>query len=250
MAHNDPSTTGQDRTGPDVHRRALDAAARIVEQSAQLEQAWLSGPAMATATGRAEPVLDPRNLNRLMNAPGYQVLRSRLKAPSADGAWCADEPLALNRARARRLVEAWIGPMNALLLHAPDDRLYVVTDRAQTELIPSAVEPPHTEGDVLCAALHVYGLPAHEDGEGGVTWLAVPQNSATAARDVYKGAHFRISCGEHTDRVASAHDDVWGASLYNSDGEHIETLDASPPGSSLAEDSARCARAVAERITG
>jgi hypothetical protein len=204
----------------------------------------------ASAEGHAEPVRDLRNLDQLMSAPGYKVLRSRPKVPTADGAWFADEPLTLNQARARRLVEAWVGPMDAFLLRAPDDRLYVVTDRVHTELIPTTIEPPHTEGDVLRAALHVYGLPAYEDGESGVTWLAVPQDPATAERDVYKGPHFRISCGEHTDRVASAHDDAWGASLYDADGEYVETLDASPPGSTLAEDSAHCARAVADRITG
>ncbi|WP_328974073.1 hypothetical protein [Streptomyces canus] len=227
VAHHDPSTRGQDRPAAAVHRQALDAATQAVEQSAQLEQAWLTGPARtatASTEGPADLIRDLRNLDQLMSAPGYKVLRSRPKAPTADGAWSTGEPLTLNRARVRRLVEAWVGPMDALPLRAPDDRLYIVTARVQTELIPTTIEPPHTEGDVLGAALHAYGLPAYEDGESGVTWLAVPQNSATTERDVYKGPHFRISCGEHADRVASAHDGAW-------------------------EDSAHCARAVADRIT-
>ncbi|TLS45788.1 hypothetical protein FE633_13605 [Streptomyces montanus] len=252
MAHHDQSTPGQDRAAAARHRKALDAATQVVENSAQLEQAWSSGLPITTAAsaeGRAEPVRDLRNLDQLLSAPGYKVLRSRPNVPTVDGAWFTGEPRTLSRARARRLIETSVGLLDALLLRDPNDRLYVVTQRAQTELIPTRLEPPHTEGDVLCAALHVYGLPAYEDGESGVTWLAVPQDPATPERDVYKGPHFRISCGEHTDRVASAHDEAWGTSLYDADGEHVETLDASPPGSTLAEDSAHCARAIAERIT-
>ncbi|MGW0334297.1 hypothetical protein ACWD0J_20920 [Streptomyces sp. NPDC003011] len=233
------------------HTQALDAAARVAETSAQLEQDWSSGGGMSAsepAQGHAEPVPDLTHLDQLLTAPGYQVLRSRPKVPTSNGAWFADEPFTLNRARTRRLIEAWAGALDSLLLRDPSGRLHVVNHRLHMELVPTLLEPPHTEGDVLCAALQAYGLPAYEHGESGVTWLAVPLDPATSESNVYEGTHFRISSGEHVDRVASAHDDVWGASLYDARGEYVDTLDACPPGSTLAEDSAYCARAIAERI--
>ncbi|MEV6403995.1 hypothetical protein AB0M58_13755 [Streptomyces bobili] len=245
MADEGPYTTEAQYT------QALSAAARIAEQSARLERAWFSGAGISAAPpveGHAVPVDDLTNLDQILTAPGYQVLRSRPKVPTPDGTWFADEPLALNRPRTHRLIQSWTGALGALLLRDPNNRLYVVTDSIHMELIPTLLEPPHTEGDVLSAALHAYGLPAYEDGESGVTWLAVSQDPAIPERDVYQGAHFRVSCGEDADRVASAHDDAWGASFYDARGEYVDTLDACPPGSTIAEDSAHCARAVAERI--
>ncbi|MGA5508975.1 hypothetical protein [Streptomyces umbrinus] len=230
------------------YAQALEAAAQVVEASAQLEHAWSTRPGVSN-TGHAHPV-QLEDLDQLVDALGYQVVRSRPNVPTDNGSWFQDEPTALNRTRTRSLIDNGVRVLGARLLRDPNDRLYVVNHRVHIELIPVNVEPPHTEGDVLRAALGRYGLATYEDGESGVSWLTVPIDPATPEREIYERPHFRISSGEHAERVASAHDDPWGASFYDADGEYIDSLDASPSGSTLAEDSAHCARAVTQYIAG
>ncbi|MFI9206484.1 hypothetical protein, partial [Streptomyces sp. NPDC053048] len=105
-----------------------------------------------------------------------------------------------------------------------------------------------TEADVLRGALSTYGLTAYDGGEGGVSWLVVPFNPHTTEESARLEPHFLISSGEDARRPLSQHDEPWGASLYDGLGDYVETLHAAPEGSSLAEDSAHCARAIAEYI--
>lgn len=112
--------------------------------------------------------------------------------------------------------------------------------------VAEEVAPVLTEGDVLRAALGALGYSVYADEERGFTWLVVPLDPDTAEADMYDGLHFRISSGERADRPATEHDEPWGAGLHNSEADHILTLDAAPDGLTLAEESAHCARAIAQ----
>ncbi|MFD0352974.1 hypothetical protein ACFVHW_04380 [Streptomyces sp. NPDC127110] len=129
-------------------------------------------------------------------------------------------------------------------------RAHVIA-RAETrlELEPTDIAPPATEGEALRAALAVYGFPAYDDDEGGFTWLVVPAAADTPEDEAYAGLHFRIASGEHAERPASGHDQPWGASLYDDEGEYVTTLNSAPAGTTLAEDCAHIARAIANYST-
>lgn len=105
-----------------------------------------------------------------------------------------------------------------------------------------------TEADVLRGALSMHGLTAYSGGEGGVSWLVVPFNRHTSEDFARLEPHFLISSGEDAHRPMAQHDEPWSAALYDGLGDYVDTVDGAPAGMSLAEDSAHCARVIAEYI--
>ncbi|MFI9052481.1 hypothetical protein [Streptomyces sp. NPDC053427] len=247
-----PQTSAEVQKDTEEFRRLADtmaaagahgAAAEVAYESAGLERAWFRRKAAKEDAGGRAVVAELATGVRDVVAPGYAVTHLWRREPG--------KPMELidthmvSKSRARSLIAAWFKSENGWVLRDTDDRLFVATPTTVLELVPTDMAPPHTEGDVLRAALESYGFPAYDDSEGGFTWLAVPLDPSTGEDDVYRGAHLRISAGEQADRVASLHDEVWGASVYDADGDYVTTLDGAPAGSSLAEDSAFCASLVA-----
>ncbi|MFB8025917.1 MULTISPECIES: hypothetical protein [unclassified Streptomyces] len=237
---------GRDR----MYGAALFAAAETVRDSARLELAWWERetrkPEGADGQLYAVPVW---HLSKdSVSAPGYRVTVLQPDRRATRGLWRETSNRTVRRSRARSLIADWIRVADAYVLRDPDGRLYVATPSIRLELIPTDIAPPPTEGDVLRAALGAYGFNAYEDSEGGIEWLAVPLDPTTPSDDPYRGAHFRISSEERTERLVSAHIETWGASAFTADGEHEMTLDGSPAGVTLAEDSARLARSIASYV--
>ncbi|MGW7089997.1 hypothetical protein ACWGH2_41810 [Streptomyces sp. NPDC054871] len=223
--------------------RAHGAAAQVAYESAELEDAWFRRKAATEDAGGHAIVAELAHGLRDVVAPGYAVTQLWWRDPGKPMELI--ETRMVSKRRARSLIVAWFKSPNGWVLRDVDDRLYVATPTMVLELVPTDMAPPHTEGDVLRAALEVYGFAAYDDTEGGHTWLAVPLDPSATEEAPYCGTHLRISSGEHADRVASLHDDVWSASVYDDDGEYVTTLDVAPNGSSVAEDSLFCAAAVA-----
>ncbi|WP_433860248.1 hypothetical protein [Streptomyces kronopolitis] len=222
---------------------AHGAAAQVAYESAELEHAWFRRKAAKEDAGGSAIAAELAHGLRDVVAPGYAVTQLWRREPGKPME-VIDTHL-VSRSRARSLISAWFRSSDGWVLRDSDDRLFVATPTMVLELVPTDMAPPQTEADVLRAALESYGFPAFDDSEGGFTCLAVPLDPSTAEIDVYRGTHLRISSGEHADRVASLHDEVWGASVYGADGDYVTTLDAAPAGSTVAEDSAFCAGRVA-----
>ncbi|MER6230910.1 hypothetical protein ABT169_17425 [Streptomyces sp. NPDC001616] len=232
------------------HASALRAAADVVHESAVLERAWAHRPDPSETDGQLfANVLLPA-VGRFVKDRGYSVtvLHPDLYVRGHQ-LWREVHHATVRRSRARAVLETWAEQEQAYILRDPHGRFYVATPTVRLELVPTDIALPLTEGAALRAALDVYGFPSYDDTEGGVTWLAVPQEERNASHEeTYAGPHFRISSGERADRPASQHNERWGASLFGADGAHITTFDGSPDGSTLAEDCAYIARAIAEYV--
>lgn len=225
---------------------ALHAAATVDYMSATLEMAWLDRRhSTEVRPGNASADVVWRRPADVATAPGYTVTVLRPGRKPGDP-WRETDAGTVRGSRVRRILSAWAQNPQAYVLRDRHGRLYVAHPDRRLTLEPADLAPPSTEGDALRAALAAYGFPAADDGEGGHTWLVVPVDPCTPAADAYGGLHFRISSGEDADRPASEHDEPWGASLYDANGEYKTTLDAAPEGSTLAEDCAHIARAIAE----
>ncbi|MEV0778890.1 hypothetical protein [Streptomyces sp. NPDC050428] len=225
---------------------ALHLAAEVVHESAILELAWLDrpDPVDAAAVTTAALLWHTAEVYTAATAPGYRAITSQ--RVHTDGTWRSREVVgAVSRARARSIVQNWLDRPEAYVLADPYGRLFVACPDWRMELNPTDLAPPHTEGDVLRAALAVYGFPAYDGGEGGFTWLSVPPDRHASEEETYLGLHFRIASGEDADRPASAHDDPWGLAVYDEDGDFLTILDPAPARSTLAQDCAHAARSVA-----
>lgn len=227
---------------------ALHGAATVAHKSAALELAWLDRPdsrseipADTTAT-----LLWHRSEIATVTAPASGYTVSTYSASRPGQPWRESQLGTVRRSRARSVAQNWIGEPGAYVLADRYGRLYVACANWRLEMTPTDMAPPHTEGAALQAALSVYGFPAYNDGEGGFTWLSVPLDRDASEEETYMGLHFRIASGEDADRPASAHDEPWGLSVYDADGDFVTTLDPAPAGSSLAQDCAHAARSVAE----
>ncbi|MER7761566.1 hypothetical protein [Streptomyces sp. NPDC097619] len=178
-----------------------------------------------------------------VNAPWYTVTVLRCWWKSGTP-WRRNDYGIVHRSRARSILAAWAGQPGTHLLRDGHGRFYVARSSVCLELEPTDIAPPATEGEALRAALAVHGFPAYDDGDRGFTWLVVPVDPGASEDEAHGGLHFRISSGEHADRPAHAHDEPWGASLYDH-AEYVTTLDAAPAGATLAEDCAHIAGAIA-----
>lgn len=231
------------------HAAALRAAADIVHKSAVLERAWSKRPNPTNTDGRlfANMLFPP--VSRFVSAPGYTVTVLH-PYPNVQHCqfWRELHHTTVKRSRARSILDTWAELDQAYILRDPHGRFYVATPTQRLELVPTDIAPPQTEGDALRAALAVYDFPAYDDAEGGTTWLSVPLERYVSHEETHDGPHFRISSGKHAARIASQHGERWGASLHDENGEYVTTLDGSPGGSTLAEDCAHTARAIAEFI--
>lgn len=236
--------TYADLTDALTHAIALAAAAQVVYESVRLESVWFNqrvrnnrGPG-----GLAQVV---HWNGRLVTAPSYlaTLLLHDCRAPADP--WIGVETHTLNAGQVRSLIGAWIDAPDGWVLSDPDGRLYIAKSGMQLELVPTHIAAPHTDTEALRAALQAYGFTAVSGREAGHTWLAVPLDPTTPMSQVYLGMHLRISTSPDAKRRASASDGVWSASVYDADGEYVTTLDAAPAGSTLAEDSAYCARVIA-----
>lgn len=225
---------------------ARSAAADIVHQSLLLERAWRDRPT-PRANGSALPatLLMPFN-GRVVNAPGYSVTVLHPDPHSSALLWREMHRATVNRSRARSMLTKWSEREQTYVLRDPHGRLYVAAPGVRLELTPTDIAPPYTEGDALRAALAVYGFSAYLGGEGGFTWLSVSLTQEASEEETYAGAHVRVSSGEDADRLVSQHDERWGASVYDEEGAYFDTFDASPVGSTLAEDCAYIAHAIAD----
>ncbi|RSS95080.1 hypothetical protein EF903_05420 [Streptomyces sp. WAC05292] len=238
------SRLGAELAGLEAAQReaaALSAAASVAYESARLELAWLDRPhAAGPDAGRAEAFSLRDNA---VNAAGYTV--TVLSPPLEQGApWRRTDYGVVRRSRARSILAAWAEQPHTHLLRDAHGRLFVARTSARLELEPTDIAPPSTEGEALRASLAVYGFAAYDDDERGFTWLVVPIAPGAAEDDARTGLHFRVSSGDRANRPASAHDEPWGASLYDGD-DYVATLDAAPAGAPLAEDCAHIARAIA-----
>lgn len=223
---------------------AFLAAALIAYESVTRERAWLDRPAIGAGEPMLADLLFPF-AKKIVDATGYTI--TVLKPDSGpDPFWRETYHGTVSRTRVRSILTAWSGQQQTYVLRDAHGRLYVAAPSLRIELVPTDIALPRSEGDALRAALAVYGLTAYEGGEGGFTSLAVSLTQEASEEETYEGPHFLISSGEHADRPASQHDAVWGASLYDEQGEYVTTLDGAPVGSTLAEDCARTACAVAE----
>ncbi|MGA5411521.1 hypothetical protein ACPCSC_30240 [Streptomyces lavendulocolor] len=229
---------------------ALAAAADIVHASVRLERAWLDRPdARRDGNGYMLAALLQPFQGRVVNAPGYKVVVFHPDPHSPTLLWREIHDGTVNRSRARSMLTKWSEREQTYVLRDPHGRLYVTAPMVRLELTPTDIAPPHTEGDALRAALAAYGFQAYDDGEGGHTWLVVPLDRDASEDEMFEGPHFRINSSEHVDRPASQHDERWSASFFDGigqGGEYITTLDPAPTGSTLAEDCAYIARAIAD----
>ncbi|WP_086809713.1 hypothetical protein [Streptomyces reticuliscabiei] len=224
---------------------ALLAAAFIAHESVTRERAWLDRPAIGTGEPMPVALLFPF-AKKIVDAPGYTITVLKPKPDSPDPIWRETYHGTVSRTRARSILTAWSRQQQTYVLRDAHGRLYVAAPGLRIELVPTDIALPHSKGDALRAALAVYGFTAYDGGEGEFTSLAVSLTQEASEEETYEGPHFLISSGEHADRPASQHDDVWGASLYDEQGEYVTTLDGAPAGSTLAEDCAHIAGAVAE----
>ncbi|MFD7764112.1 hypothetical protein [Streptomyces microflavus] len=238
-----PSEVSADLAEAIALASAHGAAARAAYESAELEYAWFRRHTATQRAGRKPGAAEMAHGRRDVVAPGYVV--SQLRRRGADSPMAAIDTWTVSKTRARSLIGAWMRSETGWVLRDDDERLFVATPKMVLEFLPTDVAPPHTEGDVLRAALESYAFPSFLDHEGGCTWIVVPLDPQRSVDDAYQGAHVRISSGERADRVASQHDEVWGASVYDADAGYVTTLDPAPAGSSLAEDSAICASRIA-----
>ncbi|MFD4933463.1 hypothetical protein [Streptomyces virginiae] len=228
--------------GGQRHAAALSAAARVVHESARLELAWFDRPRLSGSDVGPAELLNYGS--GVVQAPGYSVTVLNVAQREKGEQWRRDDYGLVRRRRARDILAAWADKPDTYLLGDREGRLFVARSSSGLELVPTDLAPPATEGEALRAALAVYGYPAYDNEESGFTWLVVPAAPGTSEDDTHAGLHFRISSGEHAARPASAHDEPWGASLYNH-GDYITTLDAAPAGSTVAEDCAHIARCIA-----
>ncbi|MFD0437202.1 hypothetical protein [Streptomyces chartreusis] len=227
------------------HASALLAAALIVHESVTRERAWLERPAIGAGEPMPAALVFPF-AKKIVDASGYTITVLKPDSDGPDPFWRETYHGTVSRTRARSILTAWSRQQQPYVLRDPHGRLYVAAPGLRIELVPTDIALPHSEGDALRAALAVYGFTAYDGGEGGFTSLAVSLTQEASEEETYEGPHFLISSGEHADRPASQHDEVWGASLYDEQGEYVTTLDGAPAGSTLAEDCARIAGAVAE----
>lgn len=229
------------------HRFALArmAAAHVLHHSVQMELNWIrhhervDGQPRPTTGHRVEDLT-----NEVLTAPGYTV--NTFRAGVCSGRPRGSETV--RRARARSMLRAWSRHQGATIHRDDDGRLFVDTDWQRQEFVPTALAPPHTEGDVLRAALKTYGLPAYDEGESGVSWLVVPLGPNVDEKNSDRGLHYRVaSGGEHADRPASQHGAQWTAGLY--DGFHfVNDLPMAPGAYDFPQDCAFTARGIADDI--
>ncbi|MFF6979442.1 hypothetical protein ACFZAV_17220 [Streptomyces sp. NPDC008343] len=224
---------------------ALLAAALIVHESVTRERAWLERPAIATGDPMPVALLFPF-AKKFVDAPGYTITVLRPDSDSPDPFWREMYQSTVSRTRSRSILTAWSRQQQTYVLRDAHGRFYVAAPDLRIELVPTDIALQHSEGDALRAALAVYGFTAYDGGEGGFTSLAVSLTQEASEEETYEGPHFLISSGEHADRLASQHDELWGASLYDEQGEYVTTLDGAPSGATLAEDCAYIVAAVAE----
>ncbi|MFD0386490.1 hypothetical protein ACFQ2B_40555 [Streptomyces stramineus] len=132
-----------------------------------------------------------------------------------------------------------------------EDKECAVDTAAVAEAVTAHIkqhESTLTEADVLRGALSTYGISAYDGGEGGATYLVVPFNPHADEDSARLEPHFLVSSGEDAHRLMAGHDEPWSASLYDGNGDYVDTLDTAPGGLTLVEDSAHCARAIAVYI--
>ncbi|WP_416969418.1 hypothetical protein [Streptomyces sp. 4F14] len=110
-------------------------------------------------------------------------------------------------------------------------------------------EPAPTEGDVLNAALGVYGVPSYPMAESGITYRVIPLDTAATGQDVHTGARLFARSGESADRGVEAHGEPWTITLHDTDGDEIRPLySGSPAPGGIAEESVDCAKFAASWI--
>lgn len=233
------------------HRRAnaFRAAANVVHESAVLERAWAGRPDPAKTDGRLLANVLFTAVSRFVIAPGYTVTVSHPDTPARDRQlWREMHHGTVKRSRARSILETWAERDQTYILRDPHGRFYVATPTRRLEFVPADIAPPHSAGDALRAALAAHYYPAYEDSEDGLTWLSMPLEPSASREETRGGPHFRILTGERADRPASQYDERWTASFYAANGEYVTTLRCPRHSSTLAEDCAHIARAIAEFV--
>ncbi|KIF00916.1 hypothetical protein PL81_38500 [Streptomyces sp. RSD-27] len=224
------------------HAAALAAATNVVRESARLELAWFDRPrASSPDASRAEVI---QYHDAAVPASSYSVTRLWAGIRKPGEPWQSYDPDVVRRSRARSILAAWSKDPHNHLLRDAEGRLYVASASTRLELVPNDIAPPATEGEALRAALAVYGYPTYDFEDHGLTSVIVPGVPSASEYHACDGLYFQISSGEDARRPASAHDEPWSASVFNR-GEYVDTLDVAPDGSTLAEDCAHIARAIA-----
>ncbi|MEU9925058.1 hypothetical protein AB0H51_27885 [Streptomyces griseoluteus] len=221
------------------YARAYLAAAKAAEEGWTLEADWcrqhIANLSRRSGTGRPEPVT---------GAPETFVVATSYAATlRRDGKEVSTRTLTTRKAVG--LVDAWQRAQDARVLRDAAGCLSIESPGGVIELKPNTLQIAPNEGAVMAAALKAYGWSSFEDGDG-CSYLALPVDPATPAGEVYGGPYMTIQSGEAADRPVSAHDEPWVLRLVRPGGESGTALYTGNPALTLAEDSAACARAVAE----
>ncbi|MFE2424991.1 hypothetical protein [Streptomyces hokutonensis] len=98
-----------------------------------------------------------------------------------------------------------------------------------------------TEGDMLRAALAVFGIPSFFVNDRGVTYVLVAVDRTADEGDAHTGPRVFLHSGEDAMRPADQHTQPWTASLYAADGSYIDEPFSARPGLPLAEECANAA---------
>jgi hypothetical protein len=230
------------------YARALAAAATVAEEAAMIDVDWCKQDLLnvdrspRAQHGEAEPVSG--RAESLSVAAGYELIHTHRRWET--GEWREMNRYHLTQSKTTRLLDLWLRADGARVLRDAAGILFIARPEAVIELRPTSLRVAPNEGDVLVAALAAYGLKAFEGSEDGPTFLVVPLDPSTPESEMYNGPRLLISSGEDADRPVREHDEPWVTALYDADGNHMDEVYAGEPGRSIAQDSASCARAIAE----
>ncbi|MGW0572941.1 hypothetical protein [Streptomyces tauricus] len=157
-------------------------------------------------------------------------------------------PTVLSADHVEFVLNKWQKVPQARLLVDQSSAYTVAMSDGYIELRP-VVAPTPSEGDVLHAALEVYGLPSYPVSECGITYRMIPLDIAATGTDVHTGPRLFVASDEHADHPIDAHDKPWTITLHHANGDLIRTLYSGSrlPGG-IAEESAHCAKFAASWI--
>ncbi|HEY8983369.1 MAG TPA: hypothetical protein VIU15_27795 [Streptomyces sp.] len=219
-----------------LEEKALMAAYEVVAAAYRLD------------LGRADSVVHPvpeqgtaiAPSNPVAHAVNYTAVYTRHREDSP-----TEHPNVLPADAVEFLLSRWQKVQSArILVH--DSRIYSVALLGRyIELCP-VEEPVPTEGDVLNAALCVYGVPSYPMAECGITYRVIPLDITADGEGAHTGARLFIRSGESADRPVQAHREPWTVTLHSPQGDEIGLLySGSPLPGGIAEESADCAKFTA-----
>ncbi|MFJ8301324.1 hypothetical protein ACIQ9R_36235 [Streptomyces sp. NPDC094447] len=171
----------------------------------------------------------------------------RRRSEHATSGWRSTAPGPWNREFAAQVIYNWAKTDGAWILADGAGTVFIATPERVIELSPVRRAP--TEGDVLDAALRVYGLTSYLDGVDGVTYRVVSTEAGTDEEDIYTRPYLMLYAGELATRPVREHTEPWSVHLHDETGEYQDQVYAAPADLGCAEQSAATARTVAAWLT-